>query len=67
MTVRELIEHLQKYPQNLPVAYRLYSESCLLVAKDIEVVSLCEPRPDGWVANKRPDKPSIDYLLLPGN
>jgi len=67
MKVRELIELLQTYPQELPVAYRLFSEKCLLEAGDIDVQSLCEPRADGWVANARPDKPTIDYLVFPGN
>lgn len=67
MTVSELIELLRAYPQDLPVAYRLFSEKCLLEAKDIDIEALCEPRADGWVANKRPDKPTIDYLVFPGN
>ena len=67
MKVSELIELLRTYPQDLPVAYRLFSEKCLLEVKDIEVEALCEARPDGWVANARPDKPTIDYLVFPGN
>jgi hypothetical protein len=67
MTVRELISLLQTYPPDLPVAYRIFSENCLLEAKDIEIEMLCEPRDDGWVADQRPDKPSIPYLVLPGN
>lgn len=67
MTVAELIAFLQTQPQDLPVAYRCYSEYCLLEVKDIEVKHLCPPRSDGWVANERPDKPTQDYLTLPGN
>jgi hypothetical protein len=67
MTVAELIKLLKTYPKDLPVAYRLHSEQCMLEAKDIEVKRLCEEREDGWVANKRPDKPTIEYLVLPGN
>lgn len=67
MTVSELIELLKTYPQDLPVAYKLFSEQCLLEAKDISVEELCAEREDGWVANKRPDKPTVKYLVLPGN
>lgn len=67
ITVRELIRHLQKFDQNLPVAYHLHSEHCLMELGEIQVDELCEPRPDGWVANWRPDKPSIQYLVFPGN
>ena len=67
MNVGELIEHLKTYQQDLPVCYRLFSEQILLEAKDLEVESLCHPRPDGWVENWRPDKPSQPYLVFPGN
>lgn len=67
MTVKELIEVLQSKPQHLQVAYRCYSEWCLLDAKDIDIESLCVPRSDGWVHDARPDKPTQDYLTLPGN
>ena len=67
MTVAELIELLKTYPQDLPVAYQKYSEQCMLEPKDISVESLCVEREDGWVANKRPDKPTVEYLVLPGN
>jgi len=67
MTVAEFIAFLQKQPQELRVAYRCYSEQCLLEAEDIEISDKCEPRFDGWVQNKRPDKPIETYLLLPGN
>lgn len=67
MLVSDLIRLLKTYPQDLPVAYSIYSENCLLEAEDISIEDLCEARPDGWVANKRPDKPTIKYLLFPGN
>jgi hypothetical protein len=67
MTVTELIEFLKTRPQELQVAYRVYSEQCLLEAKDIELLDCCEPRPDGWVQSKRPDRPTQQYLLFPGN
>ncbi len=67
MTVKDLIDLLKKYPKNLPVCYQRYSEYCLLEAGDIAELELCAPRPDGWVANARPDKPTQNYLVLPGN
>ena len=67
MTVKELIEILQTKPQDLQVAYRCYSEWSLLEADEIEIRALCNPRVDGWVHDKRPDKPTQEYLTLPGN
>lgn len=67
MTVRELIEQLKGFDPDLPVVYKCYSEQVMLEPNDIDVEALCEPRPDGWVANARPDKPTMNYLVLPGN
>lgn len=67
MTVSDLIELLRAQPPDLLVAYRCYSEITLLRADEINVVEACEPRPDGWVHGKRPDKPSRPYLVLPGS
>lgn len=67
MTVADLIAFLQMQPQDLPVAYRCCSEQVLLEAAEIKVASLCEPRNDGWIQNARPDMPTRDYLLFPGN
>lgn len=67
LTVAALIEHLNTFDQDLPVAYALRSENCILEADDIKVEEFCEMRPDGWVPNKRPDKPTRLYLSFPGN
>lgn len=67
MTVKELIAILQSKPQDLPVVYQCYSDWSLLEEEDIEVRALCLPRADGWVHDARPDKPTQDYLTLPGN
>ena len=67
MLVSELIALLQIYDPDLPVIYQLYSEYETLEAKDIAVENRCLPRPDGWVANLRPDKASQPYLVFPGN
>lgn len=67
MTVAELIDFLKTQPQDLPVVFRLYSEQTLLRVEDISITPLCEPRPDGWVHDARPDMPTRLYLCLPGN
>jgi hypothetical protein len=67
ITVAELIAHLQTLPQDLPVAYKLFSEQCLLELQDVKVVELSPVRPDGWIHNARPDTPSVTYLCFPGN
>jgi len=67
MTVKEFIAYLSTQPQELHVVYRCCSEWCLLETKEISIQSLCHPRPDGWVANSRPDKERMEFLTLPGN
>ena len=67
MTVAELIALLQQFPQDLPVAYKIYSEQCLLEETDLDVVELDQARPDGWVHDKQSDRPGQKYLLFPGN
>ena len=67
MTVAELIELLKSVPQDLPVAYELFSEQCLLEPSKIRIEELCFPREDGWIQDERPDKPTREYLVFPGN
>lgn len=67
ITVAELIQHLQTLPQELPVAYQLHSEQVLMELSDITVEQLQEARPDGWVHDKRPDRPAVQYVVFPGN
>lgn len=67
MTVKDFIEYLQEQPQDIKVAYYCCSEQCLLDTDDIDVMDLCEERIDGWIQNKRPDKKTEKYLVLPGN
>lgn len=66
-TVAELIAFLQTQPQNLPVAYEKHSEHALLELPEIHIRSLCRARTDGWVHSRRPDQPTEDYLVFPGN
>jgi hypothetical protein len=67
VTVAELIAHLSTLPQDLPVAYQLHSETCLLELHDIFIDKLQPARPDGWVHSARSDKPAIEYVVFPGN
>lgn len=67
MKVYELIEFLKTQDQNLDIAYELHSEQCLLEIEQIKIETLCEPRVDGWIQNKRPDMPGRKYLVFPGN
>ncbi len=67
MNVKQLIAVLETYDPTFEVVYRCCSEYVLLDEGDIKLTSLCLPRPDGWVANKRPDKPNKIYLAFPGN
>lgn len=67
MTVAELIAYLQTQPQDLQVAYDLYSEHCLLEVEDIRMCVACEPRADGWIQRERRDMPARTYLMFPGN
>ena len=67
MTVSELIDALKTYKQDMHVVYKAYSEHCMLNVTDLRVQELCVARPDGWVENKRCDKPVVNYLAFPGN
>ena len=67
MKVKELKEYLETLDPEMPVAYTQYSENTTLSMEDLEIKELCEARNDGWVAEKRPDKPSLPYLVFPGN
>ncbi len=67
MTVKELKKLLSDYPDDMKVAYCQFSEFVLLERKDIEVIKACEPRENGWVQGRRPDKKCEDYIILPVN
>lgn len=67
MTVAQLIKFLKKQPQDLKVAYKCYSEQCLMEEDDIQIKELCHPRDDGWIQDRRPDMETEQYLLFPGN
>lgn len=67
ITVAQLIEYLQKQPQDLLVCHGMYSEQILLNTNQIIIVELSKPRPDSWIQDKRSDKDSQTYLKFPGN
>ncbi|HAD32186.1 MAG TPA: hypothetical protein DCE77_11475 [Methylophaga sp.] len=67
MKVSELIEYLKTQPQDLDVIYQCFSEQVMLDADEIEIIEACEPRPDGWIQDKRDDMPTRKYLCFPGN
>jgi hypothetical protein len=66
MNVRQLVAFLQTQNQDMLVATPVYSEHCALETEHMEVIELCEARPDGWVHNKRTDKIAISYLVIGG-
>ena len=53
MTVKDLIEFLQKQPQDIRISYSCCSEQVLMKLEEIEIVDLCIARPDGWVQDYR--------------
>lgn len=67
MKVKDLIEYLKSLDPEMDVAYKIFSEQCLLDEGDIEIIEGCFPRPDGWIHDKRPDMPVKQYILFPGN
>lgn len=67
MTVWQLIDYLQTLPHDLPVAYRCFSEQCLMEPNEIKIGEAGVPREDGWIHDARPDKPSQTYVIFPGN
>ena len=67
MTVRDLVDKLLEFDQDLPVAYKCHSEAMSLLVDDLTVEEWCDRRGDGWLERKRPDKFSREYLMFPGN
>lgn len=67
MIVKELIEFLQKQPQDMLVAHKFCSDWELIRLEDIDMVEAGEPRSDGYIHAKRPDRLIVKYLLFPGN
>lgn len=67
MTVAELVAYLQTLPQDMWVAQASMG-TCVLVEKcDLHVGRLPEPDEIGDIPGWRPDMPTRQYLVLPGN
>lgn len=64
LKVRDVIEMLKSYDQDMPVALSLYSEYVLFSPRNVSIVRACEPRSDGWVQRRRPDLLETTYLVL---
>lgn len=70
MTVKELIQHLHTFPEDLPIVYACCSEYTTLEAHEIGVIQLQPARKDGWVASQWSGEPkvkTIPILAFPGN
>lgn len=67
MTVAKLIELLKEKPQDAIIGYQCYSENIIMTANQIKLVEACAPRDDGWIHDARPDKPTVTYVMFPGN
>ena len=67
LTVGTLKQLLKKYDNDIKIAFSQHSEYVVMEEDDIATQMACAPRPDGWVQRKRPDKPTEEYLVFPGN
>jgi len=64
MTVKDLIDLLKKFPEDMPVVYQEYSDYSELTEGAITVQELQFPRGDGYVGGFRADKPSQKWLAI---
>ena len=64
MKVKELVELLQTFPQDLQVIVPQYSECVLLDKYGVYTTLKQEARQDEWVHDCRPDKPRVTYLYI---
>ncbi len=73
VTVKQLIEHLKTFDENLPVAYQLHSEYNSLELEEVKIEKLHPARADGWIhdyfpqESKEEKEKRIEYLTFPGN
>lgn len=74
MTIKELIEELRRYPEDLQVLYRRYSDYMYMERDDITIGPAVVLRPsDGWLTRVHPSMTpkelatKRDYLIFPGN
>lgn len=64
MQVKDLIESLLQYPQDLIVIVPESTEYCVLEKSEVRITEARLLRKDGWVANARPDKPTQKYVTI---
>lgn len=64
MKVSELIEILQKYPQDTIVITPMYSDYTIVKPFNVSLQQLPIPREDDWVESWRPDKPTANYICI---
>lgn len=70
MTVKELIEYLKEFPQDLSVAYQIHSEHKLMESDNIKIEKLQPARLDGWIHDVWMGDSKLEeikYLVFPGN
>lgn len=72
MTVKGLIEKLKEFPEDLPVLYKIYSDSRMLQPEDIHIAEFMEYREhDGYFPNYNENATGIfrrfKGVLFPGN
>jgi hypothetical protein len=72
MTVKELIEHLKTFPEDLPVLYAIYSDNKMLEAEDIKIAKFMEYRKnDGYYPRNSDSATGVfrrfEGVSFPGN
>ncbi len=68
VTVKDLIVHLCKLPQDLPVAYGRHGGHRLLELHHLDVMTLGPADPTGYIPPRwNEETPTQDCLVLPGD
>lgn len=66
-TVKELIEFLQKLPQDMPVARTVGIDECLVNLDEIKVMKLGMPKRNDEILPYLEEEPSQEYVVFPGH
>jgi hypothetical protein len=64
MKISELIEILQKYPQDLTVIIPEYGDFDVIETSNINLLQLPTPDGDGWIYSGNSGKPLDNYLCI---
>jgi len=67
LTVGTLKKILDQHPDDMYIVYGCRSEQVLMMSDQVNTADLGQARNDNWVHNYRPDKPTQEYLVFPGN